>query len=374
MRFPALANVVISISSETAPDVDLRILDSNENRIGSSAGPDSNESVAFTNLPAGIYFLVVDGYKASTPGGTDEVTMNIASILPTDESLSDDVTVAVDESEGEFSLTFDWDTDNNTSGIVILTSGDQSNEVQIPLNITRKNDVTHFHTLSDAMTAGVASRVGFNVAPNFSDEDREYSFSAQMSAGHKVANISNGGVQEGNTINWTVVQEASSGEAMVVGFDLIPTKAGSAYAMKLTNEFGDDMVEETVKFGVTEVAPVAMASAPDWVTEGLTVNISGAASYDGNDDELSYQWLQTGGATVLFDKTAESFSFNAPSVGSQGDTLSFELTVTDTNGNSDTTNAVVSVSEAAELDKGGSIGWVGMLLLPVVWMRRKLKA
>lgn len=371
MNFPALANVIISISSETAPDVDLRILDGNFNKIGSSAGPDSDESVAFTNLPAGVYYLVVDGYKASAPGGSDEVTMRITSVLANEASLSDEVSVAVEESEGEFSLTFDWDTNESMSGIVILESGNLAHQVQVPVSVTRKDDVAHIHNLSDAMAAGVASRVSFNVAPNFSDADKEYSFSAQMSSGHKVANISNGGTQDGNTITWTVVQAASSGEALSVGFDFIPTKAGSAYAMKLTNEFADNMVEETVKFGVSEVAPVAMTNAPSWVVEGLTVNVSGSASYDGNDDELSYEWLQTGGVPVLFDKTAESFSFEAPNVGSEGALLSFELTVTDTNGNADSATAVVSVTEAEELDKGGALGWMGLLLLPVVWMRRK---
>ncbi|WP_028765723.1 S8 family serine peptidase [Shewanella fidelis] len=376
MNFPALANVVISISSETAPDVDLRILDATFTKIGSSAGPDSNESVAFTNLPAGTYYLVVDGYTASTPGGTDEVTMNISSILPTDESLSDNINVAVDEAEGEFSLTFDWNTDTNTSGILILTSGDQSSEVQVPLNITRKNDVTHFHSLADAMTAGVASRVGFNVAPNFSDEDKEYSFSAQMSAGHKVANISNGGVQEGNTITWTVVQEASSGEAMVVGFDLIPTKAGSAYAMKLTNSFGDDMVEETVKFGVSEVAPVAVLDAPKVAIARRSVTMDGSGSFDGNDDELTYKWVQLSGTPVEFNASSASFSFLAPDVKVSGDTLSFELTVSDANGNSDSTSASfpVEYQRPYESSDGGSLGWFTTLLLPLAWLRRKKKS
>ncbi|MCG9731930.1 pre-peptidase C-terminal domain-containing protein [Shewanella sp. Isolate13] len=369
-----MGNVEISISSETAPDVDLRILNSRDEIIAWSAGFDSDESISFTNLPAGTYHLVVTGYTASTPGGSDDVTMRITSILANEESLSDDVSVAVEESEGEFSLTFDWDINDSTSGLVILESDDKSYKVELPVRVTRKDDVSHIHSLSDDMTAGIASRVSFNIAPNFSDVDKEYSFSAQMSAGHKVANISNDGTQEGNTITWTVVQEASSGEAMAVGFDFIPTKAGPAYAMKLTNELGGDIVEETVKFGVSEVAPVAMASSPEWVTEGQTVNVSAAASYDGNDDELTYQWLQTSGAPVLFDKQAETFSFDAPAVSSQGDTLSFEVTVTDANGNSDTTTTFISVTEKQELDKGGSIGWVGLLLLPVVWMRRKHRA
>ncbi|PKG74112.1 peptidase S8 [Shewanella sp. GutCb] len=374
LTLPDLANVIFSTSSETAPDVDLRILDATFTKIGSSAGPNSDESVAFTNLPAGDYYIVVDGYKASTPGGSDDVVVSITSVLATDESLSDDVSVSVEESDGEFSLTFDWDTDKSSAGILILESGASANAIQLPYSITRKNDVTHMANLSDAMPAGVASRVSFDVEPNFSDEDKEYTFAALMSAGHKVANISNDGKQEGNTISWTVVQKAASGENMSVGFDLIPTKAGSAYALKLTNGFDGDEVEELFKFGVTEVAPVAIADSPSWVVEGVSVNMSGSASHDGNDDELTYKWLQTGGATVLFDTAAESFMFEAPQVGSQGDTLSFELTVSDSNGNSDTATTVVSVTQAEELDKGGSFGWLGLLLLPVVWIRRKLKS
>nr|WP_275660539.1 S8 family serine peptidase [Shewanella sp. Isolate13] len=376
MNFPALANVTISISSETAPDVDLRILDSNFINIGSSAGPDSNESVSFTNLPGGVYYLVVDGYTASTPGGTDDVTMRISSVLANEESRSDDVSVSVEESEGEFSLTFDWNTDENTSGILILASGDQSSEVQVPVSITRKNDVSHIHDLSDSMTAGVPSRVSFNVAPNFSDEDKEYSFTAQMSAGHKVANISNDGAQEGNTVTWTVVQEAASGEALSVGFDLIPTKAGSAYAMKLTNELGGDMVEETVKFGVSEVAPVAVIDAPKTAIARRSVTIDGSSSFDGNDDELKYKWVQLGGTPISFNASAASFEFLAPDVKESGDTLAFELTVSDGNGNSDTKSVSfpVQYQRSYKTSDGGSVGWFTTLLLPLLWMRRKFKA
>ncbi|MEZ9198089.1 S8 family serine peptidase [Shewanella sp. 10N.286.54.B9] len=376
VTFPEMmANVIFATSSETAPDVDLRILDATFTKIGSSAGPDSDEAVAFTNLPAGSYYMVVDGYKASTPGGTDEVTARVTSVLADEDSLSDDVSVSVDEADGEFSLTFDWNTDTNSAGILILESGDNTNSVQLPYSITRKNDVSHMTNLSDAMPAGVPSRVSFDVAPNFSDEDKEYTFTAQMSAGHKVANISNDGTQEGNTISWTVVQEAASGENMSVGFDLIPTKAGSAYALKLTNSFDGDEVEEMFKFGVTEVAPVAVLDAPNSAIARRSVTVDGSGSYDGNDDELTYQWVQLSGTPITFDASASSISFLAPDVDESGDTLGFELTVSDVNGNSDTTSASFNVvyQRPYEQSSGGSAGWLTTLLLPLVWLRRKKK-
>ncbi|MEZ9821344.1 S8 family serine peptidase [Shewanella sp. 10N.286.45.A1] len=375
LNFPEdLRFVKIVTSSKTASDVDLRVLDNEFEQVASSAGPDASESLIFRDFPAGDYYFVVDGYKSHTPGGTDDVELRIMSIESVQAALSDDVTVDVDESESEFSLTINWDTDEDAFGIMHVESGDNSSIAEVIYDINRTDDVNMMANLSDAMPAGVASRVSFDVAPNFSDEDKEYSFSAQMSAGHKVANISNDGVQDGNSITWTVVQEAASGQNLSVGFDLIPTKAGSAYALKLTNAFDGDEIDKTFKFGVQEVAPVAMVDAPSRGVEGQTININGSASYDGNDDKLTYKWSQTGGLPVLFDDAAESFMFEAPKVDAEGAILSFELTVSDSNGNSDTTTAVTSVTNAEKVDDGGSAGWMALLLLPVVWIRRKMKS
>ncbi|NMH65952.1 S8 family serine peptidase [Shewanella sp. SHSM-M6] len=370
-------NIKFSTSSETAPDVDLRIVRhygvDDDELVGSSAGPDSNESVAFTNLPAGTYYVLVDGYKASTPGGSDDVLLSVTSVLPTADSLSDTASVKVKEEAGKFSLTFDWDTDKNANGILILESGDMSAMKQVPFSITRKDEVTQIANLSDSMVAGEANRVSFEVAANFTDADKEYLFTAQMSAGHKVENISNGGVQEGNTITWTVVQKADSGENLSVGFDLVPTKAGDAFALKLTDELDGDMVEKTYKFGVMEVAPVANISAPTAVQELQDVVVNGTLSSDGNDDALTYKWVQTAGKVVATDTSGGNLSFKAPEVGEGGDVLSFNLTVTDTQGNSDTQSVSIAVSDKPS-DDGGALGWLSLLLVPFAWTRRKLKA
>ena len=369
-----ISNIVFSVSSETAPDVDLRILDGSFNKIGGSAGPSSDESVIFTDLPAGTYYVVVDGYKASTSGGSDDATVTIKSIIINEASLSEDVLVSVDETDSKFSLTFNWNTKVSIKGIFALETGDNSTLIELPFGITRKNDVTHITDLSDAMIAGESTRVSFDVEPNFTDMDKEYSFIAQISAGHKIESISNDGVQEGNTISWSVTQAAASGERLSVGFDLIPTKAGDAYAIKLSNELDGDLIEETVKFGVMEVAPVAVIDAPKSATDTQSITLDASASYDGNGDELTYHWIQTGGLPVQFDESSKSFMFDSPTVDSQGVILSFELTVTDSNGNMDTTSAAISITDTPKRDDGGSMGWMTLLLIPLAWVRRKIKS
>ena len=102
--------------------------------------------------------------------------------------------------------------------------------------------------------------------------------------------------------------------------------------LKLSNERNGDLIEELLKFGVAKVAPVVFLDS---------------------------------GATITFD---------APAVDSKGIILSFELTVSDGHGNSDTSSTVLNVTKAKETDDGGSMGWMALMLLPFAWMRRKFKA
>ena len=64
-----------------------------------------------------------------------------------------------------------------------------------------------------------------------------------------------------------------------------------------------------------------------------------------DDGIASYQWAQTGGASVtLSSATAAQPTFTAPNVGPGGVSLTFQLTVTDTGGLQSTDTCVVSVS------------------------------
>lgn len=76
--------------------------------------------------------------------------------------------------------------------------------------------------------------------------------------------------------------------------------------------------------------PVADAGPDQTVQEGSSVQLDGTASYDIDVESLTYQWTQILGpvVTVVGGNTALP-TFVAPSVGSAGATIVFDLTVTD---------------------------------------------
>ncbi len=89
--------------------------------------------------------------------------------------------------------------------------------------------------------------------------------------------------------------------------------------------------------------PTADAGGDKYATTGNTVWLSGAASSDPNidrGDALSYSWVQTAGTSVtLSNPTSETTTFTAPAT---EEALTFELTVTDKKGISDTAAITVT--------------------------------
>jgi REJ domain len=66
------------------------------------------------------------------------------------------------------------------------------------------------------------------------------------------------------------------------------------------------------------------------VQEGSPVQLDGTASYDPDVEALTHQWTQTSGpAVTLSGANTDSPTFTAPTVGPAGETLVFDLTVTD---------------------------------------------
>src|SRR2546428_1433984 len=89
---------------------------------------------------------------------------------------------------------------------------------------------------------------------------------------------------------------------------------------------------DTVKIKVNNVPvkPVANAGPDKTVIEGTIVTLNGTHSTDSDGTIESYSWLQTNGTNIsLTDPTSASPSFTAPEVGTDGNLLTFELTVTD---------------------------------------------
>lgn len=368
-------NVVFSTSSVTAPDIDLRVLDGEFNTIGRSAGPNSNESVTFLNLPADTYYIVADSFTASAPGATDEVVISAVSILTNDESKSEIVSATVDESNGSFDLTVAWSENVNSSSLLSLKSGTDSTEVQIPLTVSFTDDeVTEtvspeIAASSQELVPGDAYAVSFDIEPNFTNADKVYTLKAMVTEGQEIANADNDGVITDNIAEWTITRVAGdSTKTMSVGFDLIPRQSGTDKELVLTNTIDGSTVESTYSFGVIQVAPIASVPDVSSAREGTTVTMDASSSSDANNDELTYSWKQLSGSIVSLTATGSSISFEAPKV-STDEVISFQLEVSDGNGNSDITVATANITK----NKGdsGSFGWLMALFTPLLFVRRR---
>ncbi|WP_076538849.1 rhombosortase-dependent M36 family metallopeptidase [Shewanella sp. UCD-KL21] len=115
------------------------------------------------------------------------------------------------------------------------------------------------------------------------------------------------------------------------------------------------------------------------VQEGEAVSLSATAVDANAADVLTYMWEQTSGTAVTFtgEATAE-LSFTAPLIDTTSEMLEFTLTVSD--GVTDVVTPIsVSVKDIpvvvepkkAKSPGGGSMGWLGLILLPFAALRRR---
>ena len=110
-------------------------------------------------------------------------------------------------------------------------------------------------------------------------------------------------------------------------------------------------IEITNDDSLTTGAPSADAGTDMAVVPGETVNLSGSGS-DLDGDRLTYSWSQTSGHDVtLTDSNQASASFTAPRLAG---TLTFMLTVSDTNGQSGTDSIDVTVEATVPVADAGS--------------------
>jgi hypothetical protein len=171
---------------------------------------------------------------------------------------------------------------------------------------------------------------------------------------------------DGDTLTYSWVQTV--GPPVILNDSSSPTPsftapevdlAGVVLTFELTVDDGNGATAaDTVDIIVQDVnrAPTADAGTDVIVEEGDVITLSGTGSSDPDSDPLTYSWVQTGGSSVeLINANTATPSFTAPEVGVAGDTLIFELTVSDNGGLTDTdavSVVVVNVNQTPTADAG----------------------
>jgi hypothetical protein len=124
---------------------------------------------------------------------------------------------------------------------------------------------------------------------------------------------------------------------------------GEALQFRLTVTDGGGLSDAdfvTVNVSDSNRAPTADAGPDRTVSEGESVTLDGSNSSDPDGTIDAYGWVQTGGTTVSLSNPASATPwFTAPLVGTDGEALTFELTVTDDGGLTAGDTVIVNVSD-----------------------------
>jgi len=128
--------------------------------------------------------------------------------------------------------------------------------------------------------------------------------------------------------------------------DVGPAGQALTFQLQVTDDGGlQDTDTCIVNVSWVNLPPTANAGPDQTVREGDTVSLDGSNSDDLDDGIASYHWTQTGGPPVTLSNPSTVIPlFTAPLVGAGGASLTFQLTVTDSDGLQDTDTCIVNIS------------------------------
>jgi len=130
-----------------------------------------------------------------------------------------------------------------------------------------------------------------------------------------------------------------------------PDQPGELHFWLYVHDGYQESAQSSVQITVVDRTPVAAAGADQQAQPFDVVTLDGSASSDPDDDNLSYLWLQTAGATVTLNHTDPAHpTFVAPN---DSGVLIFELTVNDGRNTSVADNVRVVIDNHAPIADAG---------------------
>ena len=151
------------------------------------------------------------------------------------------------------------------------------------------------------------------------------------------------------SFEWSFVSVPAGSTATLSSFTaagptFVADTAGSYIVQLIVHDGQLDSQPDAVTISTQNSPPVADAGVDQNVIEGQTAVLDGTSSTDPDGIIADYHWFQTAGPSVsLSDTSAVQPQFLAPDVGPDGATLTFDLTVTDSQGITDTDSCDIIV-------------------------------
>jgi len=308
-----------------------------------------------------VQLIVNDGTVNGTP---DTVTISTENSAPVSDAGNDQAVLVNDTVQLDGSGSSDVDSDMLTFKWSFVYKPSDSNATLSKSNVNRPTfvlDIAGTYTLQLLVNDGTV-----NSAPDTISISTENSTPVSY-AGEDQALLVNDTVEldgtgssdaDGDTLTfkWSFVSRPSDSIAMLSdNEDLKPTfevdVAGTYILQLIVNDGTDNSTPDTVTIITKNSAPVSNAGTDQTVEEGTTVLLNGSVSTDPDHNIADYAWNQIGGSAVILSAPDESeTNFIAPQVLTNGEQLTFKLTVTDAGGLSDTDTCVIEITKPAAVD------------------------
>ena len=216
-----------------------------------------------------------------------------------------------------------------TFRLTVTNNGNQSTSDTVTITVSNVNQPPVADAGSDQTILQVGLTVTLDGSNSSDGDDGIVSYFWQQTAGPAV-NLSNTAAVQPTFVSPTV---AAGGESLI-------------FSLTVTDATGDQNTDTCIVVVTLDNSPpVADAGADQTVNEGDIVTLDGSNSTDPDGSIAAYLWVQTAGKTVsLSNPTTAQPTFTSPDAGVQGETLTFNLTVTDNQGLQSSDVVIVNVS------------------------------
>jgi hypothetical protein len=338
---------------------------------------DISGAVLFSNWTAandGIYIIETEidpGYSEANMLNNTATRAIIVGEIPSGQgAISGHVSDAVNGIEGVGVQLLDANgtlesTATNAGGFYLFENipiGDYDVQIIVPAGYHTDEDTKSVNVTEQSITENIDFKLDQQTAPS-ADAGPDQTVNESVAV---TLDGSNSSDPENDPLTYQWSQIAGPSVVLDLTDPVRPTftapqvsVGGATLTFELIVSDGD-LTSEPDQMDITVInvnhPPTADAGPDQTVQENSPVELDGTGSYDPDEDALTYNWIQTSGSTIsLSDHTTVQPSFTAPVVGSTGETLTFELTVSDgTDSSTDTVSIIVENINHAPIADAGS--------------------